>query len=204
MVQHFQDYSIHKCPKCGIDKFYKSKNHYRTSKEAERKKRLCKSCSNSGENNPCYGRTGSKHPFYGKVRPSHSKQMKENNPMFDSNTRDLYFLAQFGLTAEEWANTKDQRYLYILEVIRETKKQDLTKLIDYDKLGHIRENGYHLDHIYPKSKGFDNNIPPELIGDIRNLRIIPGIDNVKKGATIIEIPEHIKQFLKENGRRKKA
>jgi hypothetical protein len=89
--------------------------------------------------------------------------------------------------------------LYILEFIRENKKLDITKLANYDKLGHIKENGYHLDHIYPKSKGFDNGIPPGLIGDIRNLRIIPGIDNVKKKATIVEVPEHIKKFLEKNG-----
>jgi hypothetical protein len=195
MVQHFKDYSVNKCFKCGCEKVYKGKNHYRTSKEAERKKRLCGSCANAGENNPMYGRVGEKHPLHGTNRLDHSEWMKANNVMYQPEYKDRYFLAQYGLTAEEWANTKDDRQLYYLEVIRETKKQDLVSLDNYKKIGPTNSGGYHVDHIYPKSKGYDNKIPPQLIGDIKNLRIIPGYDNVKKRDTITIIPEHIQKYL---------
>ena len=121
-MKHLDTYSIRNCPLCDAELKYDGKNHKKTSREAERKQRSCKSCSTSGQNNPMYGKPAwSK----GKKRPKHSKWLKENNPMFDQQYRDKYFLAQFGMTAEQWAETKDERYLYILEVLRVTKKQPL-------------------------------------------------------------------------------
>jgi G:T-mismatch repair DNA endonuclease (very short patch repair protein) len=35
----------------------------------------------TGKNNPCFGRTGEKHPMWGKKRPDLTKRMTENNPM---------------------------------------------------------------------------------------------------------------------------
>jgi hypothetical protein len=171
---------------------YNGNHHTKTSREAEKKQRICKSCSNTGINNPAYGK-----PSWstGKKRPDHSQWLKENNPMFNHQYRDNYFLAQFGKTAEQWANTKDERYLYILDVLRITKKQPLHTLENFDKIGRIENGGYAVDHIYSKSKGFDNNIPAELIGDIRNLQIIPGIINIKKREHIIYVPKHIQDYL---------
>ena len=191
-MKHLDTYSIRNCPLCDTELIYNGKNHKKTSREAERKQRICKSCSSSGQNNPMYGKPAwSK----GKKRPGHSKWLKENNPMFDQHYRDKYFLTQFGMTAEKWAETKDDRYLYILEVLRVTKKQPLHTLENFDKIGRLENNGYAVDHIYPKSKGFDNKIPAELIGDIKNLQIIPGIENSKKREKIIYIPTHIQHYL---------
>ena len=117
--------------------------------------------------------------------------------MFDPEVRDRYFLRRFGLIAEEWANTRDEKHLYYLEVIRETKKQDIKQLENYDKWG-IQNDDYELDHIYPKSKGFYNKIPAALIGDIRNLQIIPAIENNSKNDKIVMIPDHIKEYLDQN------
>lgn len=191
-MNHLDTYSLRLCPQCNTDMIYTGKNHIKTSREAEKKSRICKSCSATGQNNPMYGK-----PAWSKgiKRPGHSKWLKENNPMFNLHYRDKYFLAQFGLTAEQWAETKDDRYLYILQVLRITKKQPLHTLENFDKIGHMKNGGYAVDHIYPKSKGFDNKIPAELIGDIKNLQIIPGIENSKKREKIIYIPEHIQQYL---------
>lgn len=191
-MKHLDTYSIRSCPLCDTELKYDGKNHKKTSREAEKKRRSCKSCSTSGQNNPMYGKPAwSK----GKKRPGHSKWLKEHNPMFDQQYRDKYFLTQFGMTAEKWAETKDDRYLYKLEVLRVTKKQPLHILENFDKIDRIENNGYAVDHIYPKSKGYDNKIPAELIGDIKNLQIIPGIENSKKREKIIYIPEHILTFL---------
>jgi hypothetical protein len=191
-MKHFNTYSIRTCPLCDNELTYNGKNHKKTSREAENKQRVCKSCSSAGQSNPMYGKPSwSK----GKKRPGHSKWLKENNPMFDQQCRDNYFLSQFGMTAEKWAETKDARYLYILEVLRVTKRQPLHTLENYDKIGRLENGGYAIDHIYPKSKGFDNKIPAELIGDIKNLQIIPGLENSKKREKIIYIPEHIQHYL---------
>jgi len=42
------------------------------------------------------------------------------------------------------------------------------------------EGGYQLDHIYPISVGYKNNIAPEVIGGINNLRLISWEENRRK------------------------
>ena len=191
-MKHLDTYSLRNCPSCSMELIYTGKNHIKTSREAETKSRICKSCASAGQNNPMYGKPSwSK----GKLRPEHSSFLKENNVMFNDACRDRYFIAQFGMTAAQWAETKDDRYLYVLDVLRVTKKQPLHTLDNFNKIGHISLGGYAVDHIYPKSKGFDNKIPAELIGDIKNLQIIPGLENSKKRETITIIPEHIQYYL---------
>lgn len=47
------------------------------------------------------------------------------------------------------------------------------------------DGGYQLDHIYPVYNGFINNIPPEDIAKLENLRIIPWEENLEKSNKII-------------------
>ena len=47
------------------------------------------------------------------------------------------------------------------------------------------KGGYQLDHIIPVKHGFDNNIPPETISEVSNLRMLPWKDNLKKSTNII-------------------
>lgn len=195
MIEHFDTYSSRICPRCQTQSRYIGQHHIKTSREAEKKQRICKSCASTGSNNPCYGRIQETHPYYGQKRPEHSKWLQKNNVMLDPVFRDRYFLAQFGISEKEWRHCQSDRKLYILEVLRITKKQPLHTLENFDKIGHISKGGYSIDHIYPKSKGFDNKIPIELIGDIKNLQIIPGIENSKKRATITIIPKHIQNYL---------
>lgn len=62
-----------------------------------------------------------------------------------------------------------------------TKKQPLESLDNYDKRS--RGNcGYHIDHIVSVSDGFKNSVSPEVIGNIKNLRMLLGRENVSKGA----------------------
>lgn len=44
----------------------------------------------------------------------------------------------------------------------------------------LRGKDFHLDHIYSRSEGFNNGVPPEVIGHWTNLRMIPASQNVKK------------------------
>jgi hypothetical protein len=61
-----------------------------------------------------------------------------------------------------------------------TKKQPLETLENFDKRGR-GNNGYHVDHIVSISDGFKNNIEPEVIGHIKNLRMLLGRENISKG-----------------------
>lgn len=60
------------------------------------------------------------------------------------------------------------------------------------------ENGYQLDHIYPIMAGFKNNIPAELIADIKNLQLLTWEENLNKSNNILTITEEIQQYLTEN------
>jgi 5-methylcytosine-specific restriction endonuclease McrA len=43
---------------------------------------------------------------------------------------------------------------------------------------------HHLDHIYPISLAFKEKIPPEKVGNIKNLRFIPYQENLSKGSKV--------------------
>lgn len=79
-------------------------------------------------------------------------------------------------------NIKDlDKKLYYAMVWEVTERQPLHILENSDKRGW---KSYHLDHIYPISMGFKENISPEKIGNIKNLRFIHFEENIKKGSTI--------------------
>jgi len=82
----------------------------------------------------------------------------------------------------------DEYYQSVWEL---TEQQPLNTLPDYSKRGWEE---YHLDHIVPISYGRDNNIPPELIASIENLRFIPSQDNMSKRDILTE--ESIKLIQK--------
>lgn len=73
---------------------------------------------------------------------------------------------------------------YSESVWRTTNKQDLETLENYDKRGRldISPGAYHLDHKFSIKKGFEENIPPEIIGSLKNLEMIPGKKNCAKRA----------------------
>jgi hypothetical protein len=86
-----------------------------------------------------------------------------------------------------------EKKIYYAKVWMITEANDLTVLKNHNKRGFKK---YHLDHIYSISEGFKNSIPPELIGNIKNLRFIHHKKNIKKGAEINEEGEKIiKQLL---------
>ena len=45
---------------------------------------------------------------------------------------------------------------------------------------------YDIDHIVPISYGYKNNIPPNLIGSLGNLRIISNDENKEKGMRLTD------------------
>ena len=85
-------------------------------------------------------------------------------------------------TYEEYQATLSDWEKYKNEVWRITNQQPLQLLENYDKRGTSGlEGAYQIDHVYSVLKGFKNQIPPFLIGNINNLQMLPWLDNVKKG-----------------------
>jgi hypothetical protein len=94
---------------------------------------------------------------------------------------------------ENYKNELKNKKIYYNEVRRITRQQDISNLPNYNKISRgVGEDKYHLDHIISKIEGFKKGIDPNIIGDIKNLRIIKSKDNINKG--IIEQ----RKFSKKN------
>lgn len=79
-------------------------------------------------------------------------------------------------------NIKDlDKKLYYAMVWEVTESQPLHILENFDKRGW---KNHHLDHIYPISMGFKEKIPPEKVGNIKNLRFIHYTENLDKGFKV--------------------
>lgn len=59
---------------------------------------------------------------------------------------------------------------------------------------------FHVDHIFPKQKGFIFGIHPSLIGSLGNLRILDAFTNQSKGSKITEVPKFLLPYLPDNWR----
>jgi len=90
--------------------------------------------------------------------------------------------------------------IYSKLVWKFTNRQNHQSLENSELRGHVKylNNAHHLDHMYSIFAGFNNDIPPELIGAIENLKYITAHENVKKGVNISFISEAIKQCISEN------
>ena len=91
-------------------------------------------------------------------------------------------------------NRKERVKIYRLKVEKITNEQNLCSLKDIEKRSF---EGYHIDHKISLHYGFKKNIPPFLIGDICNLRVISAKENKNK-STKIFIDNKNKHIL-ENG-----
>ncbi len=57
---------------------------------------------------------------------------------------------------------------------------------------------YNVDHIFPIAKGFELDIPVELMSSLDNLQIMEYTLNNEKGSKITEIPSAILDYLVEH------
>lgn len=106
---------------------------------------------------------------------------------------------QRGVISSFRKDLPEERELYRLyrnEVERLTKINRL--LIEDYHIYSFGKNEYHVDHIYPISKGYLYGIPPDLISDVQNLQILWCSDNRSKSNQIIEVPTHIIDWIKCN------
>lgn len=82
---------------------------------------------------------------------------------------------------------------YRLKVHSITMSQPLHLLEHFEKRGpstSLPSDNHHIDHIFSVMDGFHNNVPPEIIGHISNLRMLHHSENVRKnGKSDITIDE---------------
>lgn len=175
------------CPECGIEMVYKMKYNASAFYRARKNNVVCKSCAKKGEKNSFFSkkhsdetkkaysehRKGENNPMYGKPSAMQGKKHTEETIQKMSETRKT-----------SWKNrganpTEFQSYRHKVDVL--TKKQPIHLLENFDKRGRAGDEGaYHLDHIISVWYGYHNNIPPEEIADISNLRMIPWMENQQK------------------------
>lgn len=109
-------------------------------------------------------------------------------------------LRKLGITYEEYIDSKSELAKYKFLVCLATRQQPIQNLESFDKRGPTGKDGaFHLDHIYPITQGFENKIPPEIIGHICNLRFIPWKENISKGNRLTNEAFDIFQYFIEEG-----
>jgi len=83
----------------------------------------------------------------------------------------------------DWVKLSDLEdiQLYRRLVSYNTNSQKLHLLKDFDKRNHQNvEDSYALDHKISIKYGFNNNIPPYIIGNLDNLQMLPHYENSSK------------------------
>lgn len=90
--------------------------------------------------------------------------------------------------------------LYMMEVENHTKDSWYYSFSRINPEGLERGKEYHLDHIYSRKAGFDNNIPPEIIGHWTNLRMMPSRDNNGKSSKCDKAIEQLFEDYQNNSR----
>ena len=111
--------------------------------------------------------------MYGKPSAMKGRKHTKNSIRKMSKTR-------IKLWKEKGANpSKFEKYRNKVDSL--TRKQSIHLLENVEKRGKAGVDGtYHLDHIISVWHGFHNDIPPEEIADISNLRMLPWLENQKK------------------------
>lgn len=78
------------------------------------------------------------------------------------------------LPAPEWRSWSREEYRAAVDAV--TNKQPLSKMPGIE----LRGQGWELDHFVSVSEGHKKNIPPDKIGHISNLRMVPRTQNRMK------------------------
>lgn len=149
--------------------------------------------NSKGMNNPMFGKRHSKKSkklmslkkenyvpwIKGKKLPGLFKNIDRTGK---NNAYVKYLLKTENITYDEYLNQLENKEGYYKMVRNITNLQPVHLLENYDQRGVLK---YHLDHIYPIAKGFENKIPPSVIGDISNLRFIPWEENIEKSDKLL-------------------
>lgn len=197
-------YYVCDCPTCGKPKYSKSKKMNPASLRRMQTWE-CYSCSKLSKKNPAYGKpktiewikkvseknTGHIGYWSGKQQSleSNKKRSKSLMEAYEtkkriSNGYNISLGMENGLakdlTKEEYERIITEKKKYYNEVHKITKRQPIETLEFFEKRGKAKKgtDNYQLDHIIPISEGFRNNIDPNIIGNISNLRFIPWKENI--------------------------
>lgn len=176
---------VRKCHHCG--NIVQHTNYCRYS-AAVRFNQKCEKCRQpSGKGNSFYGkkfsekqlqkwkreRAGSGNPMYGTLGGMYGKHISEEQKLLQSKRMKSWW------EKIPRDTPKYKRYRRSVDLV--TAKQPIQTLEHFEKRGISGTRGaYHLDHKMSVWYGYHHNIPAEEIGNIKNLRFIPWMENQKK------------------------
>ena len=140
----------------------------------------------------------------GLILNKHYKVIKSKIPLINGNR---YRRAQ--LMSIVWNKEQDKpkkkptrkelKKEFIKKVRSLTELQNLEVLKDYDKRNF---KNYHLDHIIPISKAFSLGMSIEETAGIKNLQMLPSLENTQKKGNkmycVIKQCQHIKDLYHTN------
>lgn len=80
----------------------------------------------------------------------------------------------------DWLDVDQSEYQEYCKIVRSvTSKQPLNTLPNHELRGRGKDK-FHLDHFVSRKSGFEYKLPPEVIGNIANLRFISEGENCSK------------------------
>lgn len=90
-------------------------------------------------------------------------------------------------------DTEYERYEMRSRLITEIYFRAYEDIITNANLRGYHDNGscYHLDHIFSVKEGFKQGIPPEIMGHVVNLRVVPSRENIIKGSDCLYTKEEL-------------
>lgn len=74
----------------------------------------------------------------------------------------------------------DKEFLYYSALVRNLSEKTIRR--EFLDNHHLRSSDYHVDHMLSIKEGFNQSVPPEILSDIANLKIIPKSENLSKGS----------------------
>ena len=116
------------------------------------------------------------------------RQAKENYTPWNAglNLKELGYVAWNKLPDNE--KTKYKQYRYLVDKLSEINYVKHYDIINPEHKPRTKcgvDGGYQLDHIYPVYEGYINNIPPEEVAKVENLRVIPWEENQRKKHKVL-------------------
>lgn len=117
--------------------------------------------------------------FYDRLHTNNLENIDENgNNVYDRRTLQNY---ESGFWTKPEDKDDFEHYRTKVFKVMYKLKDEISKLENFEKKGHANQGKYHLDHKLSIIEGFKQNIPPYIIGNINNLEMILGRNNLSKG-----------------------
>lgn len=176
----------HTCTKCQATIQYTNIGSWRNAKTKINKGNnlKCQPCaSKEGRDNSSKTPTGRPPGSKNSYKVNRGPEVWKNIGWHNFETRMLQIARRNGYnTYEEYRESLPAWRAYKIDVWRITNQQPLHILENFDKRGvNGQTEAYTLDHITSIKRGFIQNIPPEQIGHISNLQMLPWEENITKG-----------------------